>query len=1063
MLKKIVGFIFITICFSIFPHASSASTNVTADITSDTTWDISGSPYVLTNDIHITSGATLTITKGVIVENGLGKRPLDLGFTITSGNLLVQGTSDQRVTFKNLIINGTNASITLSYADVLRVQVLTKSTVDISYGALSSLSLADSSIATVSHTTIDAELASLALAPSYIQGRSILHFDDGVIRNMSPNGNALQTRDNVTVTLTNSLIEADAIGVTVTVDSSVTFEKCTVQHAKKAGIFVEKHPTEPWDNNRLIVHDSVITQNEHGIEIRNAPVQVAISGDSFVGNTIAVDRPDPVPIVIGENWWNSANGPKNTTSNPDGDGEAISDSIVVKSWLKSNPFETKIQSIDAHTPVIIIPGIAGTQLLRSDTHTEVWPNIAEMIRSTSDSFLDYLRLDASGKEQDSHVDLGDIIREYPQVHIFNSLITSFTSRGYVEGKDLFVFPYDWRMSVGQSAQRLQQTITSVLATTGYSDVTLIAHSMGGLVAKQYIANEGDAHIHKLIFLGTPHLGAPKAFTMLEFGDNLGASVLGFNLLNPKRIFALSQNLPSVYDLLPTKTYIDGVGRGLRYVRDLMTTTVSTMHQAYLDYENTKQLLIRSGRNTSLFPQAEDLHTAIDSLHLPESKTYNYSGCGRTKTIGSVTLRKKFSWTSTGRTFVDDYDLGYVNGDDTVPLASSLLDGVQQLFVRGASHSTLPSASGVPESIQAVISGEQNPSSDNVSTDKTTCGVSGTIVSKHSPVRMDIYDTNGNHTGPVSDGTIEYGIDGVTYDEIGEDAFAFLPSGTSYRVTNTATDVGGYDFRVKKIDCYDVVTKEYYFHDIPIALTGVVSRIQIDDALNTPTLVVDAGEGIDGAVYAPSSTVSGSAVDDSVAPISSASFSDTGILTLSASDADSGVLEIEYSIDGGVTWNQYQSSFDASGATVQYFAIDSVGNTEDVKTVTVPEKKEEKHEDTSIAPSNNTTNRNSGSAQLISPPDVPAPTQAITQSVTPIHTLTDTSILVTQSTHMIDSSSKKIANAKHTGTIKEGVNFVETERNDVLRADAQHSGFVVKKWMIIVGLLLLACVWYFIHR
>ena len=377
----------------------------------------------------------------------------------------------------------------------------------------------------------------------------------------------------------------------------------------------------------------------------------------------------------------------------------------------------------------------------------------------------------------------------------------------------------------------------------------------------------------------------------------------------------------------------------------------------------------------------------------------------------------------------------------MPLTSASLEGVPQFFVRGASHSTLPSSEGVPESIQNVILDASDPSSNGVSKDKSTCGVSGTIVSKHSPVRMDIYDANGNHTGPMTDGMIEYGIDGVSYDQIGEDAFAFLPSGTTYRVTNTATDVGGYDFYIKKVDCDDVVTKEYYFHDIPIAVEGVVSQIQIDDDLNAPKIVVDPSDGADGAVYTPSSTVSGKAVEDSVAPVSSASFSDAGILTLIASDQDSGILEIEYSIDEGTTWNQYHDSFDASGMTVQYFAIDSVGNTEDVKTITVPEKKEEKHDDVSSGSSGNTVQRNSGAPRLLTSPESITPTQTISEPAKSVSTVVDTPIIGTKDQQVINSKVTNHLSTKQVDTIERGVKVIRPEIHDVLRADAEQSGFV----------------------
>ena len=63
------------------------------NITADTTWDLSGSPYVVyMDDITISEGATLTIKPGVIVK--LAQRSI-----IVMGKLNVQGEVDDPVVF----------------------------------------------------------------------------------------------------------------------------------------------------------------------------------------------------------------------------------------------------------------------------------------------------------------------------------------------------------------------------------------------------------------------------------------------------------------------------------------------------------------------------------------------------------------------------------------------------------------------------------------------------------------------------------------------------------------------------------------------------------------------------------------------------------------------------------------------------------------------------------------------------------------------------------------------------------------------------------------------------
>ena len=66
------GFVFtlfiLTSVFYFQPHQASASTIVTNDITTDTTWTLTDSPYVLQNSLYILEGSTLTIEAGVIVK-----------------------------------------------------------------------------------------------------------------------------------------------------------------------------------------------------------------------------------------------------------------------------------------------------------------------------------------------------------------------------------------------------------------------------------------------------------------------------------------------------------------------------------------------------------------------------------------------------------------------------------------------------------------------------------------------------------------------------------------------------------------------------------------------------------------------------------------------------------------------------------------------------------------------------------------------------------------------------------------------------------------------------------
>ncbi|MBX3002102.1 MAG: hypothetical protein KF893_26495, partial [Caldilineaceae bacterium] len=121
---------------------------------------------------------------------------------------------------------------------------------------------------------------------------------------------------------------------------------------------------------------------------------------------------------------------------------------------------------------------------------------------------------------------------------------------------LFVFPYDWRLPIEQSAQRLAHYVDCVHKFYPETEIDIVAHSMGGLVARRYILDQVDAkkpsYIRRMVTMGTPWLGAPKMLhAMLTGNFDLVANLL---LLNKNVLSQLLENYPGVHSLLPSKKY-----------------------------------------------------------------------------------------------------------------------------------------------------------------------------------------------------------------------------------------------------------------------------------------------------------------------------------------------------------------------------------------------------------------------------------------------------------------------------------------------------------------------------
>lgn len=225
--------------------------------------------------------------------------------------------------------------------------------------------------------------------------------------------------------------------------------------------------------------------------------------------------------------------------------------------------KTKMKDI-----VVLLPGIMGSVLEKDgkpvwDLHIQAGFAFVKSWRDGSP--LAHLKL--AGDDLKGG-DIGDGIRAtrlMPKV-----IIPKFKSGGYSvildkiaekfdnvlpaskhETANLFEFPYDWRRDNRASAHLLEKFIGERLkrwreSSNGAVDakVILIAHSMGGLVARYYLEVLGGWQDCKaLITFGTPHRGAPSALQWL-----VNSKIQKFGVT-----FDLSEvisSCPSIYQLLP---------------------------------------------------------------------------------------------------------------------------------------------------------------------------------------------------------------------------------------------------------------------------------------------------------------------------------------------------------------------------------------------------------------------------------------------------------------------------------------------------------------------------------
>ena len=207
-------------------------------------------------------------------------------------------------------------------------------------------------------------------------------------------------------------------------------------------------------------------------------------------------------------------------------------------------------------PVVIVPGFMGSELWRGSER--VWPNVRYLFTNPE------MFYPGQGDPLEPRGIVNEVVivpnllklEQYRRLGDF--LVESL---GYERGKDLLEFAYDWRQDVRHSARRLAEAIDRWAVTP---PITIIAHSLGCLVSRYYVEHVGGTgKVGRLILMGGPHYGVPRALTSLLSGPDL----LPFGLMG-ERLRQVLESLPSSYQILPTYTCIkDPEGKPIDVLSD----------------------------------------------------------------------------------------------------------------------------------------------------------------------------------------------------------------------------------------------------------------------------------------------------------------------------------------------------------------------------------------------------------------------------------------------------------------------------------------------------------------
>jgi pimeloyl-ACP methyl ester carboxylesterase len=232
-------------------------------------------------------------------------------------------------------------------------------------------------------------------------------------------------------------------------------------------------------------------------------------------------------------------------------------------------------------PLIVIPGILGTQLINSKTGQMIWPSA---LRSNDEGTTLPMTPDLAANRDNlapgKIVETLRLARVLPEVYIYRDLLNALRNYGgYREGdwanpgvdgdRDAFyVFAYDWRRDNVENARELVRRIRALKEKLRRPDLrfNILAHSMGGLIAR-YAAAYGDADlppddvqpqptwagakdINKIVMLGVPNEGSTDAFSTLIDGYSITEGLRRRIPLLNKLTAEDSITAPSIFQLMP---------------------------------------------------------------------------------------------------------------------------------------------------------------------------------------------------------------------------------------------------------------------------------------------------------------------------------------------------------------------------------------------------------------------------------------------------------------------------------------------------------------------------------
>jgi len=473
-------------------------------------------------------------------------------------------------------------------------------------------------------------------------------------------------------------------------------------------------------------------------------------------------------------------------------------------------------------------------------------------------------------------------------------LTSEDGDGTIE--EWLPFGYDWRLSLEKTLDEgafwesegevveLMEEVDDLASNSKTGKVTIVAHSMGGLLGKaliQRLEESGLEHlVDAFIMVGTPQLGTPQAVASLLHGEQ----PLEMELFVRSHVFrSIARNMGSAHALLPSEAYFEvpGIPAPItfsesadfteewrtRWGSDIQSSSAFTEFLTGTGVSRTRPTETNLSQpeilRGSVVEEAEDLHSELDTYEFPSHiRVVQIAGWGL-PTMESIEYKKK-------HLIFNGYEPHFtVEGDRTVVYPSALLEGNEKYFFDLAvynaldntsdfQHRNLTSAPPIQSAVNSILRGGEVLST-YLKTLKPDPGnvPDQLLVSTKSPVVLGVFDSQGNFTGIDPNQNLDSEvmevieeIPGSIFISSGEDQYIFLPKEGSYSFKFKGTGSGHATVETSTFSG-DATTHVATYTDIPVtSSTEATFELNADQPENTLIQVDTDGDGATDATVTP---------------------------------------------------------------------------------------------------------------------------------------------------------------------------------------------------------------------